>query len=582
MNDVISRSLAFRLVEFRKKNMFIGVDVGTQSVRAACFGERGNILNRVCTHPITLRNERTDFYEQSSEEIWRAVCTCVRRACAGLSPQQKELGYSIAFDATCSLVVLDHNLRPVSVVKDKDREDKDEQNDVCNVVMWLDHRAKKECDEINESDRVVLASLGGQMSVEMQTPKLMWLKRNCGTERWDSMAHFLDLSDYLMCRASGRLDVRAVATRSCKWTWRRQMEPSCAHACSSSSSTAAAGFDAAYFESIGLDDVARDSFARLGGNDAQVSGSVASRTLSEEAAADLDLPRLSTVVGVGSIDAHAGAIGTLGVAPNVRTAAAMIAGTSTCIMALDDSSAPVSGIWGPFLDALVPGVYLREAGQSASGALLERLVRSHALTAALEPAQAYALLEEHLLSAGAGKVDTVARHLHVLPDFHGNRSPRAVHGALGAIVGLPLANGLDELAALYLATVQALAHGVRHIVDTMNEPRAPKQRIDTIVVCGGAALSNLFLQQHASIVGCTVMTTQQRQHATLLGSAIMAAEAASKSSSSSLFEHMKRMTHVADIFEPDAETARFHEAKHIVFLRMYEDQFKYRSLMDRA
>ena len=44
--------------------------------------------------------------------------------------------------------------------------------------MWMDHRAKQEATEINKMGHDVLQSVGGSISLEMQTPKLMWLKRN--------------------------------------------------------------------------------------------------------------------------------------------------------------------------------------------------------------------------------------------------------------------------------------------------------------------------------------------------------------------------------------------------------------------
>lgn len=57
--------------------LFIGVDVGTGSARAALVTAEGRVLS---THVSDIRtwNEQVDHYEQSSEDIWRAVCQCVR------------------------------------------------------------------------------------------------------------------------------------------------------------------------------------------------------------------------------------------------------------------------------------------------------------------------------------------------------------------------------------------------------------------------------------------------------------------------------------------------------------------------
>ena len=46
-----------------------------------------------------------------------------------------------------------------------------------DTIAWLDHRAIAAADECTRSGHVVLDSIGGVMSPEMQTPKLMWLKR---------------------------------------------------------------------------------------------------------------------------------------------------------------------------------------------------------------------------------------------------------------------------------------------------------------------------------------------------------------------------------------------------------------------
>jgi len=56
---------------------FIGVDVGTGSVRAGLFSENGKLIN-VCTKPIRIWNPLPNFYEQSSTDIWNSCCHVVR------------------------------------------------------------------------------------------------------------------------------------------------------------------------------------------------------------------------------------------------------------------------------------------------------------------------------------------------------------------------------------------------------------------------------------------------------------------------------------------------------------------------
>lgn len=42
--------------------------------------------------------------------------------------------------------------------------------------MWMDHRASDQVARINGTRHTVLSYVGGVMSVEMQPPKLLWLK----------------------------------------------------------------------------------------------------------------------------------------------------------------------------------------------------------------------------------------------------------------------------------------------------------------------------------------------------------------------------------------------------------------------
>jgi len=56
---------------------YIGVDVGTSSVRAALVTTSGKLLCSA-TQSITIWESEADCYEQSSDEIWQACCTVIR------------------------------------------------------------------------------------------------------------------------------------------------------------------------------------------------------------------------------------------------------------------------------------------------------------------------------------------------------------------------------------------------------------------------------------------------------------------------------------------------------------------------
>ena len=56
---------------------FIGVDVGTSSVRAALVSIDGKVVTTT-TNPIKIWEPRPDFYEQSSDDIWNSCSNCVK------------------------------------------------------------------------------------------------------------------------------------------------------------------------------------------------------------------------------------------------------------------------------------------------------------------------------------------------------------------------------------------------------------------------------------------------------------------------------------------------------------------------
>lgn len=441
-----------------------------------------------------MRRTDANFAEHDSEDIWSAVCRAVRAAMAEAKADPADV-VGIGFDATCSLVVRDALGAPVTVSKDgEDRWD---------TIVWLDHRALEEADECTRTGHEVLHYAGGVMSPEMEVPKLMWLKRNL-PKSWARAGQMFDLADFLSWKATGSL-ARSQSTLTCKWTYLGHRTP---------------GWQQDFLQLVGLDDLiekaALPEVASPVGDDLG--------PLTEAAAAQLGLTP-NCHVGAGLIDAHAGALGVLGAfAPDVDTIdrhLALIAGTSSCVMALSAEDRPTSGVWGPYFGAVLPGVWLNEGGQSATGALLDHIIRWHG--AGGEPTR-----ERHLaiccrvMKLRAVEGLALANRLHVLPDFHGNRSPLGDPSALGVISGLTLDIDFDSLCRLYWRTCVSIALGVRHILETLN---TRGYAIDTLHITGGHTKNPLLMELYADATGCTVVEPSTPD-ATLLGMAMVAANAA--------------------------------------------------------
>ena len=81
-------------------------------------------------------------------------------------------------------------------------------NEKQNIIMWMDHRAAEETEKINATKHSAFNFVGGKVSIEMQLPKLLWLKKNM-PQTWKQSSMFLDLPDFLTWRATG-CDSRSV------------------------------------------------------------------------------------------------------------------------------------------------------------------------------------------------------------------------------------------------------------------------------------------------------------------------------------------------------------------------------------
>ncbi|MEA2806907.1 MAG: D-ribulokinase [Rhodospirillaceae bacterium] len=542
------------------RQAFIGVDVGTSSARAGVFDEKGSLL-ATARHPITVWHEAGSVVEQSSSEIWAACTASVRAAMAEAAiPPSAVKG--LGFDATCSLVVLDAGANPLTVSSSGD--------DQRNVIVWMDHRAIAEAREINEKQDDVLRYVGGSISPEMEMPKLLWLKRHL-PRTYRSAGHFFDLADYLSFRSTGST-ARSMCTVACKWNYLAHEQR----------------WSESYFERIDLGDVVAENYTKIG-KDIVAPGTPLGAGLTKSAAHDFGLLE-GTPVGASLIDAHAGGVGTIGGREtsgepvNVCRRLAYIMGTSACIMATTPEPCFVPGVWGPYYSGMVPGFWLNEGGQSAAGAAIDHLIRSHpAYNEALATAHAAGMeilefLERRIVSRSGslGEAALLARDVHVMPEFLGNRSPFADPDSRAVVAGMDLDADLGSMERLFVAGLCGLAYGLADVVDAF---RSHGVDSDSMVISGGAARSSLVRQIMADTTGL-IVAIPETQEPVLLGAAMLGAVAAN--SCGSINEAMTSMSAIGRLTEATTPgMADFHRTKRRVHGLMRKLDRESRDTMQR-
>lgn len=184
------------------------------------------------------------------------MCISIRRALSQNQsiPVSRIRGIGIA--ATCSLAVFSdksnsasQGLTPVPVTGPSFANDGNDRN----VILWLDHRAVAETAIINATQAKVLRYVGEKMSVEMEIPKILWLKQHMPADMFGS-CKFFDLADALTYLATGN-EARSLCSTVCKQGYLP----------SGIEGAVEEGWQRDFFRDIGLGEFALNGFCKLGG-----------------------------------------------------------------------------------------------------------------------------------------------------------------------------------------------------------------------------------------------------------------------------------------------------------------------------
>lgn len=505
----------------------LAIDVGTLSARAGLFDRAGRLI--ACRSAgFELLHPLDNHAVYRMDDIWGAVCRATRDTLAA-APDAAGSIAGIAIDATSSTFIEALGERPL----DGDAD----------VICWMDHRGEAEAEEIGATGDRYLNYVGGTVSPEMYLPKILWLKRH-RPAAWARVTAVRDLADEIARRMTG-IDRASVCALACKFPylpadadpWRREL-----------------------LAKLGISDLLTlGALSQPPGRVGDVHGQV-----SAEAAAAMGMAA-GVPVGISLIDAEAGSLGVLGrdFAHGVNRTVALIGGTSTCYMAWARDERPISGVWGPFKDAVFPDYWMHEAGQSISGAALDAVLGHHPASPGPASAELHARTAQDILALLDAEGPAFGAHRHIVPDWLGNRAPLGDGKVRALISGVGLETSHRAFLEHYFATARALALQSRHIVEHLNRHG---YAIDRVCLSGGHLKNPLLLRLYRDALGARLVTSDTSEPV-LLGTAMVAATAAGLHAD--LFAALDAMAPVQTMHAADPVWASAHDIAYGIYLKLF-------------
>jgi FGGY-family pentulose kinase len=450
----------------------LGIDFGTSGVRAGIFDLSGNeVIFR--EEQYELITPRPSYAEQRPDDWWKALCVASNAAVRDSGIRPGDI-IGIGTDMTaCTMMFLDDKMNPLH-----------------NAIMWMDVRAAEQAKRIAACGHPILRFNGfGNVSPEWMPCKTLWVKENL-PEVYRKSRHVLSCEDWLGYKLTGRI-AKNLNDAAARWYY----------------DTGAGGWQADFFDSIGLGDVMEKI-----PSDVVPMGETLG-TLTKEAADALGLAE-GTPVAEGGADAFVAMLALGAVRPGKM---AMVTGSSHLFLALTESPIHSGGIFGSFPDAVIQGLEMVEGGQTSTGSVINWYKNRLCGALAQEAKEAGESVYD-ILNREAEKLPAGSDGLICLDYFQGNRTPYTDGEVRGLIGGLSL---MHTPFHIYKALVESICYGTEVIFGNFGKSGVrPKE----VYACGGAVKSRFWMQTHADV--CNVpINIPKVSEAPALGSAILGAVA---------------------------------------------------------
>src|SRR5207248_10294530 len=181
--------------------LFLGIDVGTQSLRAAVIDPAGT-CRAFATAAIDTHFPKPGWAERDAPQWWQAACEAVPAALQRAGPAADEIA-GIGLDCTACTVI--PSLQDGTPVR--------------RALLWMDQRSHREAAEISATNDPHLRYVSGVVSPEWMLPKALWLKRN-QPDVYARTGRMVECTDWMMYRLTGNwtLSLNHVAV---KWNYAR-------------------------------------------------------------------------------------------------------------------------------------------------------------------------------------------------------------------------------------------------------------------------------------------------------------------------------------------------------------------------
>lgn len=161
---------------------FLGIDIGTTSLKAASFNDK---LEQLTQATVDYTLETSGVYaEFPAEKYWDITKEGIQKATEGLEIE------ALSIDTQCETLIL----------TDEDG------NPVRKAIVWVDNRADEEAKIIEEHfGRKKVYEITGQPEITATWPasKLLWVKRN-EPEIWAKTKKIFLLEDYILYKMTGK------------------------------------------------------------------------------------------------------------------------------------------------------------------------------------------------------------------------------------------------------------------------------------------------------------------------------------------------------------------------------------------